>query len=212
MRLAVHSLTARTIPSMKSLLLTVVIGTVSLAGCQAGESPVGPPLSTGATAAASDAPANGATEPAPSEATIVLAPGKAGPFTVGMTSEDALQQGLVRESADDPCPRLAPVGKHRGLSLQFADTDGGNALLGVLVKGEGPRTAEGVGVGDSIKKLKETYGSKLKATTGEYGETSHVLTDGDKAIGFTEGEGDQAGKIFAIDVFQAGNPVVWDGC
>ena len=196
---------------MKSLLLTVVIGTLVLAGCEAGESPVGPPPSTGATAA-SDAPANGATEPAPSEATLVLAPGKAGPFTIGMTSEQALEQDLVRESSDDPCPRLAPVDKYRGLSLQFADTDAGDVLLGVLIKDEGPKTAEGIGVGDSIAKLKATYGGQLKATTGEYGETSHVLTDGNKAIGFTEGDGDDAGTIFAIDVFQADSPVLWDGC
>jgi hypothetical protein len=195
---------------MKSLLVAVAVAILSLAGCAPGESPVGQPPSTGATAAAS--PANGATESAPSEAPIVLAPGKAGPFTIGMTSDDALQQGLVRESGDDPCPRLAPVGQYSGLAVQFAGTDGGAVLLGVLVKEEGPRTAEGIGVGDSIAKLEETYGGQLKATTGEYGETSNVHTDGNKAIGFTEGDGDDAGKIFAIDVFQADSPVLWDGC
>lgn len=198
---------------MKSLLVAAAVGILSLAGCEPGESPVGPPPSTGATAAASDAPAGGATEPSPaaSAATILLAPGKAGPFTIGMTSDEALEQGLVREPGDSECG-LTPVGSYRGLSVQFADTDSGDVLFGVLVKSTGPKTAEGIGVGDSIAKLKETYSGQLKATTGEYGETSHVLTDGNKAIGFTEGQGDDAGKIFAIDVFQADSPVLWDGC
>ena len=188
---------------MKSLLVAVVFGTLALAGCQAGESPIGPPPSTGATAAASDAPADGATEPAP-DAPLVLAPGKAGPFTIGMTTDEALEQGLVAEgecglAADDAYP---------GFSVQFAD----DVLSGVLVKNEGPRTAEGIGVGDSISELQETYGDQLETTTGEYGETSYVLADGDQAIGFTEGSGDGSGKIFAIDVFQADSPITWDGC
>jgi hypothetical protein len=141
----------------------------------------------------------------------VLAPGKAGPFTIGMTSEQALEDGLVREPGDSECG-LTAVGSYRGFSLQFADSETGDVLFGVLVKNPEAKTAEGIGVGDSIAQLKETYGAKLKTTTGQYGETSYVMTEGNKAIGFTEGEGDEAGKIFAIDVFQADNPVIWDGC
>ena len=198
---------------MKSLLVALAVGIVAVAGCEPGRSPVGPPPSTGATAAASDAPANDATEPAPdgSGAAVVLAPGKAGPFTIGMTSDQALKQGLVREPGDTECG-LTPVGSYRGLSVQFADTDTGDVLFGVLVKSSGAKTAEGIGVGDSIEELKETYGEQLEQTTGEFGETRYVLTEGNKAIGFTEGDGEDAGKIFAIDVYQADSPVIWDGC
>jgi hypothetical protein len=193
---------------MKSLMVAVV-GILALAGCAPGESPVGPPPSTGATASAPDVPTDGPTTgPARSGETFVLAPGKAGPFTIGMTSDEALEQGLVH---DGDCG-LTPADSYPGFSVQFADTDAGDILSGVLVKSTALKTAEGIGVGGSIAKLKETYGGQLKSTTGEYGETTYVLTDGNKAIGFTEGDGEDAGKIFAIDVFRAGNPVIWDGC
>lgn len=198
---------------MRILVVAVCTGLLSLAGCEAGESPINPPSSSGATAAPPTAPAE-PTSPPTSDATsanLLLAPGKAGPFTIGMTSAQALKDGLVREPGDSECG-LTPVGSYRDFSVQFHDTDTGDVLFGVLVKNKDAATAEGIGVGDSISQLKETYGAKLKSTTGQYGETSYVLTEGNKAIGFTEGEGDDAGKIFAIDVFQADNPVLWDGC
>ena len=196
---------------MRSLVVAACIGLVSLAGCQNGESPINPPPSSGATAPT--APAEPTAEPTsdPTSSGLLLAPGKAGPFTVGMTSEQALEDGLVREPGDSECG-LTPVGSYRGFSVQFADRETGDVLFGVLVKNADAKTAEGLGVGDSIEQLKETYGAKLKAATGQYGETSYVLTEGDNAIGFTEGDGDDSGKIFAIDVFQADNPVIWDGC
>lgn len=197
---------------MRSLVVAACIGLVSLAGCQNGESPINPPPSSGATAAPT-APVEPTTEPAsdPASSGLLLEPGKAGPFTVGMTSEQALKDGLVREPGDSECG-LTPVGSYRGFSVQFADSEAGDVLFGVLVKSTDANTAEGIGVGDSIEQLKDTYGAKLKTTTGQYGETSYVLTEGNKAIGFTAGDGDDAGKIFAIDVFQADNPVIWDGC
>ena len=198
---------------MRSLLVVGCIGLVSLAGCQTdGGSPVNPPPSSGATAA-TPASVEPTAEPTsdPASSGLLLAPGKAGPFTIGMTSEQARKDGLVREPGDSECG-LTPVGSYRGFSVQFADSETGDVLFGVLVKSTDAKTAEGIGVGDSIAQLKKTYGAKLKATTGEYGETSYVLAEGNKAIGFTEGDGDDAGKIFAIDVFQADNPVIWDGC
>jgi hypothetical protein len=128
-----------------------------------------------------------------------------------MTSEQALKDGLVREPGDSECG-LTPVGSYREFSVQFADSETGDVLFGVLVKNKQAKTAEGIGVGDSIAHLKETYGAKLKPTNGEFGESRYVLTEGDKAIGFTEGDGDTSGKIFAIDVFRADSPVIWDGC
>lgn len=195
---------------MKPLVLGIAAGLLLLTGCEPGRSPVGPPPSTGATAGASAVPTDGTSEPAPNPE-LVLAPGKAGPFTIGMTSETAIEQGLVREPGDSECG-LTPTGGYRGFSVQFADTDTGDVLFGVLVKNPEAQTAEGIGVGDSVEELTKVYGTRLKKTTGEYGETTHVLTEGNMAIGFTEGEGDDVGKIFAVDVFQADSPVLWDGC
>jgi len=193
---------------MRSLAFAVCLGLVALTGCGTNGSPINPPPSSGATAAP---PASAEPTPSPATSGLLLAPGKAGPFTIGMTSEQARKDGLVREPGDSECG-LTPVGSYRGFSVQFADSETGDVLFGVLVKNPEAKTAEGIGVGDSIARLKEAYGAKLKATTGQYGETSYVMTEGNKAIGFTEGDGDEAGKIFAIDVFQTDNPVIWDGC
>jgi hypothetical protein len=196
---------------MKSLVAAACIGLLTLTGCGAERPPINPPPSSGATAAAPAPPTPPPTEPAPEPTELLLAPGKAGPFTIGMSSEQAIKDGLVREPGDSECG-LTPVGSYRDFSVQFADTETGDQLFGVLVKNKEARTAEGIGVGDSIADLKETYGAKLKTSTGEYGETRHVLTEGNLAIGFTEGDGDDAGTIFAIDVYQADSPVIWDGC
>jgi hypothetical protein len=191
---------------MKRSLVALSLGLVLLAGCTGGGSPINPPPSSGATAASPTASVQATADPTSSA--MLLAPGQAGPFSIGMTSEQALKDGLVGEGE---CG-LTAVGTYQEFSVQFADSDGGDVLSGVLIKSTGAKTAEGIGVGDSIAKLKETYGAKLKRTTGDYGETSYVLTEGKDAIGFTEGDGDEAGKIFAIDVFQADSPVRWDGC
>jgi len=198
---------------MRNLVVAVSIGLMSLAGCTPGESPINPPPSSGATAAPPTPPTQPTASPTSdaTSANLLLAPGKAGPFTIGMTSEQALKDGLVREPGDSECG-LTPVGSYRDFSVQFADTDTGDVLFGVLVKNKDAATAEGIGVGDSIAQLKEAYGDTLKRTTGEYGQTHYILTEGNQAIGFTEGDADDAGKIFAIDVFQADSPVIWDGC
>jgi len=196
---------------MRSLVIAACVGLVSLAGCQGDGSPVNQPPSSGATAAPPTASAQPTATPTTSTSRLLLAPGKAGPFTIGMTSDQALKDGLVREPGDSECG-LTPVGSYRDFAVQFADTETGDVLFGVLVKNPEAKTAEGIGVGDSISQLKQAYGAKLKSGTGEFGETHYVLTEGNKAIGFTEGDGDTSGKIFAIEVFQADSPVIWDGC
>ena len=191
---------------MRSLVIAGCVGLVVLAGCENGESPINQPPSSGATAAPPATPAEPTAESTSgaASAALLLAPGKAGPFTIGMTSEQAIEDGLV---GDGECG-LTPAGSYRDFSVQFAD----DRLSGVLVKNTEAKTAEGIGVGDPIPELKETYGTKLEPTTGEYGETTYVLTEGNRAIGFTEGDGEDAGTIFAIDVYQADSPVIWDGC
>jgi hypothetical protein len=148
---------------MRSLVVAACIGLVALAGCTPGRSPINPPSSSGATAApptVSVQPTPESTSDAPSSA-LLLAPGKAGPFTIGMTSDQALKDGLVREPGDSECG-LTPVGSYREFSVQFADAETGDVLFGVLIKNKEAKTAEGIGVGDSITQLKKAYGAKLK--------------------------------------------------
>lgn len=138
--------------------------------------------------------------------TLLIEPGRVGPFTVGTSSKNLLDAGLAEKPPAGGCPTLQAVGKFKGIGLAFNhDTD---ELMGVLVKGRGARTSEGIRVGDSTGRLTATYGSKLKKTTGTYGETNYILTDGDRGMGF----GAVGGKIAGIDVFATGDEPVWDGC
>jgi len=148
-----------------------------------------------------------ATRSADAGATIIK-PGQLGPFAVGTTSQELLAAGLVEEPPEGECPTLRPVAEFKDLGLQFDHSKADKPLTGVLLKGRGLSTAEGIQVGDSISKLKTTYGSELDAQTGEYGETVYVLNDGKMAMGFSA----EDDKIFAIEVFAAGDLPVWDGC
>ena len=142
----------------------------------------------------------------PDAATIT--PGKLGPFAVGMTSDELLAAGLVEQPPKGDCPTLRPVAKFKDIGLQFNHSKADKPLTAVLLKGRGLSTAEGIQVGDSISKLKTTYGSQLQEQTGEYDETVYVLEDGKMAMGF----GAEDDKVFGIEVFAAGELPVWDGC
>ena len=126
-----------------------------------------------------------------------------------MTSAELLAAGLVEEpKGEGECPTLYPVAKFKDFGLQFNHSKADKPLTAVVFEGRGLHTAEGVQVGDSISKLKATYGSQLQKQTGEYNETVYVLEDGKMAIGF----GAENDKVSAIEVFAAGELPVWDGC
>jgi len=148
-----------------------------------------------------------ATRAADSDAATIR-PGKLGPFAVGMTSQELLTAGLVEEPPSGDCPTLRPVAKFKDIGLQFDHSKADKPLTGVLLKGRGLSTAEGIQVGDSISKLEATYGSQLQERTGEYDETVYVLEHGKMAIGV----GAEGSRIFGIEVFAAGDLPVWDGC
>lgn len=153
----------------------------------------------------------------PTEATdlasTVIAPGKVGPFVVGMTAAEASEQEVVREPpAGAPCPALEAAPPLQEIAVRFS-SEKPEPLLGVLVKVEGPETAEGIGVGSTLEDAKDAYGAQLKKEEGDYGDTVYRVYDGDSAMGFSASGGTKpTSKIDAIEVFDKRDPVVWDGC
>ena len=125
-----------------------------------------------------------------------------------MTSDELLAAGLVEEPPSGECPTLRPVAKFKDVGLQFNHSNAAKPLTAVLLKGRELRTPEGIRVGDSISKLKATYGSQLQERTGLYDETVYVLEDGKMAMGF----GAEDDRVSGIEVFAAGDLPVWDGC
>ena len=155
-----------------------------------------------------------ASEPATTLEGAVIEPGKVGAFVVGMPASEALDKGLVREPSEDaPCPALEATEPFHEVAVVFSESDPEPKLLGVLVKVQGPETAEGIGVGTSIADLKAAYGEQLRLEDGDYGEKVFRMYEGDNAVGFTSSEGTKPSmKIDAIEVFAKGEPVTWDGC
>lgn len=145
----------------------------------------------------------------PADANEIIEPGRIGPFAIGMTAQQLKAAGLVEEPPPNDCPTLRPVAKFKGIGLQFNNSEATKPLTGVLLKGPGFHTSEGVHVGDSISRLKNAYGSQLDRRTGIYNETVYVLEDRTMAIGFAV----EDDAISAIEVFAAGGDLpVWDGC
>jgi hypothetical protein len=157
-----------------------------------------------------------ATEPAAptSLGSLVIEPGKVGPFVVGMPASEALDKGIVRQPSEDPpCPAFAATEPLQDLAVVFSASEPKPELLGVLVKVTGPKTSDGIGVGDTIADLKAAYGDQLKPEEGDYGESVFRIYEGDRAMGFSSSEGTKPSmKIDAIEVFAKSDPVIWDGC
>jgi hypothetical protein len=145
---------------------------------------------------------------------VVIEPGKVGPFVVGMPASEALDKGLVRQPTDDPpCPAFEATEPLQDVAVVFSSSEPKPKLLGVLVKVTGPKTPEGIGVGDSIADLKAAYGDQLRLEEGDFGEKVFRIYEGDRAMGFTSSEGTKPRmKIDAIEVFAKSDPVIWDGC
>lgn len=154
------------------------------------------------------------TETADTLEEAVIEPGKVGPYVVGMSSGEALDQGLIREPAEGaPCPAREATEPFQDVAVVFNESDPRPTLLGVLVKVKGPETAEGIGVGSSIADLKAAYGDQLRLEDGDYGEKVFRIYERDLAMGFTSSRGTKPRmKIDAIEVFAKSDPVIWDGC
>ena len=140
---------------------------------------------------AADATGTARTSTAPSAAPstgsdIVLAPGSAGPVTVGMTKHRALDTGLFHNDVPaivDGCPSLPLVWKapfDAALDVQTLP-DGEVASIGV--RAEGPATAEGLGVGSTYAAVQARYAG-AKAVPAGYGQSGVLVQDGDAWIGF----------------------------
>jgi len=142
---------------------------------------------------------NGATGPAGID---VIAPGRLGPLTVGMSAQDGQRLGLVRRSADGVCDskwaEAGPVNR-RLVRLEFRYGASADDLDNIMVMrpenyGDAEHaapspvhTSEGVKVGTTAAQLHAKYGNRLThgEFTGEGGDyEAEVLFGPDGALLF----------------------------
>jgi len=201
-----------------------VAATLALTGCS--DSPDETPDATASTA--SSATPSATTEPTPtSEPTalpsieqLVVAPGRIGPVRVGMTRDEALDTGLFDEDVPvggEECGRAEPLGwkPDYASSLDVLTKEDGT-VVSLGVRGEQPRTADGLGVGSTLRQVSAVY-ETAEMTEAGYGQTGVFVTEGDAWLGFLFDENvdaiDSRSKVTMLEVTSGTRPdLMRDGC
>lgn len=130
-----------------------------------------PTPSSASSAAPSPAPA--AADPA------VLAPGRAGPVEVGMSKEAALATGFLQADVPgaDGCPDLPLAWKPELAETFDVQTLGNGEISSIGVRGTGPRTADGLGVGSTVEEVRRVVEEDTAQDAG-FGQSGLFEFDG----------------------------------
>jgi hypothetical protein len=90
----------------------------------------------------------------------IVKPGQVGKGQVGMTIAEAMATGEFNRNVENPpCEpvRLQPKGAWKNQYVVFARAK----ITGMAVFGTRPRTGTGLGVGSTVRELREVYGTRL---------------------------------------------------
>ncbi|TCI99165.1 hypothetical protein [Aeromicrobium sp. IC_218] len=112
-----------------------------------------------AVSASSDPTASATPTPSTAPAAAdpaVLSPGRAGPVEVGMSKDAALATGFLDADVPgaDGCPDLPLVWKPALADTFDVQTLGNGEISSIGVRGTGPRTAAGLGVGSTAEEVR----------------------------------------------------------
>lgn len=215
-----------------ALAATATVGLLCLAGC--GSDPVpsagSPSTDTSAAPSASAPSAESSATPTPAPAQPEmpvsaeptpkldwggpLAPGAFGKIKAEGNVRSLVQQGwMTRDTArEDACEGthwkwVDQIGD--GVDVMY-DQQGNIGSFGMSK----PilETAEGVTIGDSLMVLKDVYGLRPQQTN-DYGQTTWVVQDGNRWIGFLLSGNSRDAKIEFIEVSVGRQPgLLRDGC
>jgi hypothetical protein len=92
----------------------------------------------------------------------IVKPGQVGKAVVGMTIAEAMATGQFNQNApNEPCPPvpLQPKGSWKNQYTVFTS----NTITGMAVFGTRPRTGTGLGVGSTVREVREVYGQRISA-------------------------------------------------
>ena len=207
---------------MKRSTLAAFAAAMILAGCNSGSPEPSEAPTTDAPPAMSPAPSEPATGATPKAASdLVIDEGELGPVTIGMSKEDALATGLfdadVAPAVDGcPAPPLTWKEPFKDAVDVLTKEDGSVASLGV--RGKGPHTEDGIGVGSTLADLKAAEGDDLTGPEAAgYGQSGAFIEDDGAWIGFLFDAAPDAIKddsaITFIEVSKGNKPgLMRDGC
>jgi len=214
-----------------ALAATAVVGLLGLAGCGSDPAPSAesPSAAPSSSVPSSEPPAT--PTPAPSEVPVSaapsaaeptpkldwggpLAPGAFGRISAAGNVRSLVQQGwMIRDTArEDACE-----GKHWKWADQVGDGvdvtyDQQGEIVSFGMSKPVLETARGVTIGDSLMVLKDIYGTGAQRTN-DYGQTTWVVKDGDRWIGFLLSGNTRDAKIEFIEVSVGRQPgLLRDGC
>lgn len=151
----------------------------------------------------------------PEAAELPVGPGHIGDVEVGMTVEEALDTGLFDEDAET-CDDTAPLGWKPPLDDSFDVYVADGRISSMGVRAEGPKNAEGLGVGSTLADFRGKYETAELREAG-YGQTGLFLTDGSAWLGILfdapmESIDDDSPVTF-MEVTSDGRPALTrDGC
>lgn len=166
------------------LLAVAAVAIVALAGCsESSGTDADPTATTPSATATSQATTTATTAPALADLTVV--PGAVGPVAAGMTEKDALATGLLQSDVDlDDCGVKVPLGWNPPFSSSLdVQTSDNGVVISVGVRGDQPRTTDGLGVGSTLADVSKVY-ETAELTGAGYGQTGIFVSDGENWLGF----------------------------
>lgn len=90
----------------------------------------------------------------------IVKPGQIGKAEVGMSIAEAMATGEFNQDVEnEPCEpiTLQPKGSWKNQYVVFAETE----ITGMMVTGSRPRTGAGLGVGSTVREVREVYGARI---------------------------------------------------
>lgn len=168
--------------------LMLITGCTSTDDSSTQSPPSSAPSSTQATEPASGAGTEVPGEGVPAAEELVVSVTGVGPVLTGMTIEEAVATGLfetdIEVDGGTACERIEDIVWVEQLASHldvYATADGIISSIGV--RGSGPRTASGIGLGSTFGEALAAYPALVVEESG-YGQTGGFLESDDAWLGF----------------------------
>lgn len=204
---------------MKKQIVALVLGVAVIGGVGVG---------IAANALSNDEPARPTTGSSPTTtatesglkpvSSLVVKPGSVGPVRIGMSNTDALATDYLvpGEAGVDGCPTPALTWAKAYRDQLDVVTRGGDDITSIGIRGTGPRTSDGLGVGSTYGELKKVADGPLEAGYNQSGMSiNDPKTGGFVGFLFNEPVDDltDASKVTFVEVTKGFAPsLVRDGC